>query len=147
MDLFCGLGLRSQENLHLMFKAIHTTGCKHAIHSFLDYKHHLTAQISIGFLIPQVIGIILIIAFISILHFLILIESDKNRVLFGQFKQNNRDLRNTSKFIKIRIGHEKNRLIKDLNLKSAQKQTVNRQLTQHVITNKMHSQVYQIRTD
>jgi hypothetical protein len=147
MNLFCGSGIRSRKNLHLMFKTIHTTGCKFAIHSFMDYKHNLTASISIGFLIPQFIGIILIIAFISILHFLIAIESDKNSMLFGQFKQSTYDVTNTSKFIKIKIGNEKIRFIKNMNLQEIKSNAYSKQVTRHITAKKASTGIYQIRTN
>lgn len=111
------MGIRSEDNLDIMFKSVHTTGCKYAINSFLEYKHHLTALISIGFLIPQVIGIVLIIAFISILQFLVIIEYDRNEMLYSQFRQGNNDLKNCSKLI---TGTEKIHFLKKFNLKSFQ---------------------------
>ena len=111
-----------------MFHLVHTSGCKFAINSFLDYKHQLTATVSIGFLVPQVIwtiileyffiwfhvgwilkiiAIILVITFISILHFLIIIESEQTEQFFGQFRQTNYDLRNLSNFIKHSLKRQK----------------------------------------
>jgi hypothetical protein len=116
-NILCGLGIRNEENLDIMFKTVYTTGCKYAINSFLEYKHHLTALISIGFLIPQVIGIILMFAFISILQFLVIIETDKNELLYRQFKQSSHDLKNVSKLI---IGTEKVHFLKKFNFKSFQ---------------------------
>lgn len=135
MNMLCGIGLRNEENSNIMYKLIHTTGCKYAINSFLEYKHHLTALISIGFLIPQVIGIILIIAFISILHFLIVIEYDRNRILYGQFKQNTNDVKNTSKFIKLNLGNEKFQFIKKIN-----------SLSKNVVKKKPNANIYQIKS-
>ncbi len=123
-----------------MFKTIHTTGCKYAIHSFMGYKHNLAASISVGFLVPQFIGIILIIAFISILQFLITIESDKNFMLFNQFKQSTFDMTNTSKFIKIKISHEKNRFIKNMNLKGAQSNS--QQISDHITVKKANMGIF-----
>lgn len=143
-DLLCGVGIRNEENFDIMFKVIHTTGCKHAIHSFLEYKHHLTALISVGFLIPQVIGIILIIAFISILHFLVLIEYDKNEILYGQFKQNYNDLSNTSRFIKFNINTEKTNFLKRLNLNSFK--VPKKESSSQIVTKKPSVNIYQIRS-
>lgn len=103
-----------------MYKKIHITGCKYAIKSFFDYKHHLTTSISIGFLIPQIIGIFLVIGFISILQFLIVYETDKNRRLLGQFKQNSNDLRNSTKFIKVSIDQNRIHSIKRLSITDLQ---------------------------
>lgn len=110
VNMFCGLGVRQEENLNKMFHLVHTSGCKFAINSFLDYKHQLTASISIGFLVPQIIAIILVITFISILHFLIIIESEQTEQFFGQFRQNNYDLKNLSNFIKHSLRRQKPQL-------------------------------------
>lgn len=146
-DVLCGVGIRSEDNLNIMFKVIHTTGCKHAIHSFLEYKHHLTALFSVGFIIPQIIGIILIIAFISILHFLVLIEYDKNEILYGQFKQDYNDLTNTSRFIKFNLNTERTNFLKKLNLSSIK--VPNKELSSHAVAaqkNKQRVNIYQIQS-
>ena len=53
-------------------------------------------------------------AFISILQFLVIIETDKNELLYRQFKQSSHDLKNVSKLI---IGTEKVHFLKKFNFK------------------------------
>lgn len=132
-SILCGAGLRKQENIEDMYKKIHITGCKYAIKSFFDYKHHLTTSISIGFLIPQIIGIFLIIGFISILQFLIVYETDRQGRLLGQFTQNTNDLKNSTKFIKVNIDQERIHSIKQLSITDLQapRETVSK----HIVLN------------
>lgn len=76
LNMFCGVGVRQDERK--AYQMIHISGCKYAIYSFLDYKHKLAASILIGFLVPQLIGILLIISFILLLNYLIVIDSPEH---------------------------------------------------------------------
>jgi len=76
MNMFCGVHIRQDEKK--LYQTIHLSGCKYAIYSFLDYKHKLASSILIGFLIPQLIGILLIISFIFLLNYLIVIDSPEH---------------------------------------------------------------------
>ena len=49
----------------------HVRGCKYAIYNYLEYKYKMTAGIFIGILIPQLIGVVLIIIYILILNYLV----------------------------------------------------------------------------
>jgi hypothetical protein len=72
-NLFCGHGIRRNDSISKSnaYQLIHVSGCKYSIYTLLDYKHTLASYILAGVLIPQLMGIFLIISFLVSLNFLI----------------------------------------------------------------------------
>lgn len=73
-NLFCGVGVRRNDTTNQLYQLSHIKGCKYAIYTFLEYKYKVTAGIFIGILVPQLIGILLVIIYILTLHCLIEID-------------------------------------------------------------------------
>jgi hypothetical protein len=92
LNMFCGVGIRKNESINKLYHLIHVTGCKYSIYSFLDYKHKLTASVLIGVLVPQMIGVILIISFIILLSYLIDFDSIEGSKYIIQLDRSNFDL-------------------------------------------------------